>query len=190
VTLSLGTVTSASPLRVRLDGANKASAVVTFGPLPAVGTRVAVDRIGTRLVLLAGGPVIQHEHDTGYAEATAGAQTLVAGGFRTVDLPTVVAGSWSNSIYTVPASGTFLCEGKARLADNSTSRNMGIGVHTANQDGTWFAWRNAGAKRDTLTYTRLARFAKGDNLRMYIFSDGADASLSNASLALSRLGSG
>jgi hypothetical protein len=54
VTLSLGTVTSASPLRVRLDGATKTSAVTALGAAPAAGARVAVEQIGTRLFLVAG----------------------------------------------------------------------------------------------------------------------------------------
>ena len=117
---------------------------------------------------------------------TSGASASVdASGFVTYPLngtPTVNigGGSWNAGtyVYTVPSNGLYLCLGMIRLADSSAERNTALGIGTANADGPHVDWSVMGGNtsarmRNSRQYTRLARFTAGDQVRMYIYSDGA-----------------
>jgi hypothetical protein len=52
-------------------------------------------------------------------------------------------------------------------------------------DGIWQT--NPGTARWTMLYTRIAYFTKGDLLRLYIYSDGVTAPISDASLNIALL---
>ncbi|KFC23318.1 hypothetical protein [Epilithonimonas lactis] len=121
------------------------------------------------------------------------AATIAAGAFNTVPLAAVSknigGGVWNptNYTYTVPNSGTYLIKSTVRLVDGSVSRNIYQAVHTANSDipeGIWDtnATISGSSNRWTMLYNRIAYFNKGDLLRLYIYSDGQIANVSDASL--------
>ena len=93
--------------------------------------------------------------------------------------PTVnIGGSWNASTYaySVPSNGLYLCLGMIRVADSVAERSVALGIGTENADGPhvdWTVMGGSGARmRSSRQYTRLARFAAGDQVRMYIYSDG------------------
>lgn len=115
--------------------------------------------------------------------------TIAAGNFITVPLPTVVnnvgGGIWSgapNYTYSVAKSGTYIIKSSIRLVDGSSSRNLFQAVSVSNADIPDGIWQTNTGTRWTMLYTRIANFNKGDLLRLYIYSDGATANLSDASL--------
>lgn len=125
--------------------------------------------------------------------------TIPATDFKTVPLPDVTknlgGGTWSNNTYKVPFSGTYIIKSTIRLRDGngtvnggtiSPSRNIFQAVHTSNidiPDGIWQVNPSpVGTGRWTMLYTRMAYFNQGDLLRLYIYSDGQPAYLSDASL--------
>ena len=115
--------------------------------------------------------------------------TIAANGFRTVPLPTLVSnvggGVWSgapNYTYTVGKSGTYIIKSSIRLVDGSPSRNVFQAVGVANADIPDGIWQTNTGSRWTMLYTRIAFFNQGDVLRLYIYSETANANLSDASL--------
>ena len=116
--------------------------------------------------------------------------TITATGFNTVPLPVVTknigGGVWdaTNNTYQVPFSGTYLIKTSVRLTDFSTSRSLFQAVHTSNVDIADGIWQTnpSGQQRYTMLYNRIAYFNAGDLLRLYIYSDGSVANLSDASL--------
>ncbi|AYO56798.1 hypothetical protein CO230_00765 [Chryseobacterium sp. 6424] len=121
------------------------------------------------------------------------AATIAAGAFNTVPLPNVTKnignGTWNSTAntYTVPVNGTYLIKSTVRLTDGSAQRNIFQAVHTSNVDTPEGIWQTnytlqTGTKRWTMLYKRVAYFNKGDVLRLYIYSDGEQATLSDASL--------
>ena len=88
-------------------------------------------------------------------------------------------GSWNAStyVYTVPSNGLYLCLGMIRLYDSAAERSTALGIGTTNADGPHVDWSVMGGTgvrmRNSRQYTRLVRFTVGDQVRMYIFSDGA-----------------
>lgn len=123
----------------------------------------------------------------------AGAQvnaTIAATGFNTILLPNVTknlgGGVWNatNNTYQVPFSGTYLIKSSIRLTDLATSRSIFQAVHTSNIDIADGIWQTnpTGQRRFTMLYNRIAFFNAGDLLRLYIYSDGSTADLSDASL--------
>lgn len=127
---------------------------------------------------------------TGVGNGAVNAVTVAQNGFNVVKLETVTknlgGGAWdsSTSIYTVPVSGTYFIKSSVRLVDGSDSRNLFQAVDTEQKDipqGLWV--RNPqGGGRFTMLYNRLAYFNKNDQLRLFIYSDGAPANISDASL--------
>ena len=122
--------------------------------------------------------------------------TITRNGFNTVPLPTVTSnvggGIWSvtNNTYTVPVSGTYIIKSSIRLVDFSSSRNVFQAVGTVNADvpdGIWQTNTGGGTQRWTMLYVRIAYFNEGDLLRLYTFSDGEEADLSDASLNITLL---
>jgi hypothetical protein len=55
-------------------------------------------------------------------------------------------------------------------------------VNTSNSDIPEGIWDTNPGNRWTMLYTRIAYFNKNDQLRLYIYSDGAAANISDASL--------
>ncbi|SEF74566.1 hypothetical protein SAMN05421847_0802 [Halpernia humi] len=115
--------------------------------------------------------------------------TIAANGFNTVPLPTVVSnvggGVWNgapNYTYTVAKSGTYIIKSSIRLVDGSSARNIFQAVGVSNADIPDGIWQTNSGNRWTMLYTRIAFFNKGDVLRLYIYSAGAVANLSDASL--------
>ena len=122
---------------------------------------------------------------------------IAANGFNTVPLPNVTknegGGIWNatNNTYRVPASGTYMIKSSIRLVDGSGSRNIfqAVGVLNADvPDGIWQTNPSpSGTRRWTMLYVRIAYFNEGDLLRLYTFSDGTGANLSDASLNITLL---
>ncbi|WP_162088213.1 hypothetical protein [Chryseobacterium aquaeductus] len=121
----------------------------------------------------------------GSGNGSATATSVTSGTFTTIPLnlvKNVGGGVWSNNIYTVPSSGTYLIKSSIRLVDGSTSRNVFQAVHTSNADIPEGIWDTNSGNRWTMLYTRVAYFNKNDQLRLYVYSDGAAANISDASL--------
>ena len=124
----------------------------------------------------------------GNGDGSATAATINSGAFTTVPLSTVSknvgGGIWTpaTNTYTVPNSGTYLIKSSIRLIDGSASRNMFQAVNTSNSDIPEGIWDTNPGNRWTMLYTRIAYFNKNDQLRLYIYSDGAAANISDASL--------
>lgn len=95
---------------------------------------------------------------------------------------------WPNeSEWTVPATGVYTIVATVRIADSSTARSVGIGVHTSNVDFSDFIWGNQGGiQRDTRMYSRIARLNAGDRMRLYIRSESG-YNLKAASLSIARI---
>lgn len=130
----------------------------------------------------------------GTGEGSKIAASLGATAFVTVPLPAVTSnvggGTWdaTNNTYKVPVTGTYLIKSSIRLIDgaaNSPSRNVFQAVHTSNIDIPDGIWQTNSGNRWTMLYTRIANFTAGNDLRLYIYSDGALANLSDASLNIS-----
>jgi len=124
----------------------------------------------------------------GNGDGSATAATINSGAFTTVPLSTVSknigGGIWTpaTNTYTVPNSGTYLIKSSIRLIDGSASRNVFQAVNTSNSDIPEGIWDTNPGNRWTMLYTRIAYFNKNDQLRLYIYSDGAAANISDASL--------
>ena len=120
--------------------------------------------------------------------------TITAGAFNTVPLPNVTknigGGTWNatNNIYTVPVTGTYIIKSSVRLKDDSPSRNVYQAVHTGNADIPDGLWQTNSGYRWTMLYNRIASFNAGDQLRLFINSDGAVANISDASLNIVLVG--
>lgn len=114
--------------------------------------------------------------------------TIASNGFRTIPLPSVTknvgGGVWdaTNYTYSVPTTGTYLIKSSVRLTDGSAARNVFQAVGTSNADIPDGIWQTNSGSRWTMLYTRIAYFTKNDLLRLYIYSDGANANISDASL--------
>lgn len=114
--------------------------------------------------------------------------SISAGAFNTVPISTVTknigGGVWNttNYTYSVPISGTYLIKSSVRLVDGSSIRNIFQSVNTSNVDIQEGIWQTSSGLRFTMQYIRIAYFNAGDLLRLYIYSDGAVANVSDASL--------
>ena len=114
--------------------------------------------------------------------------SIGATAFNTVPISTVIrnigGGVWNTTTYTysVPISGTYLIKSSVRLIDGSASRNIFQSVHTSNVDIQEGIWQTSSGNRFTMLNTRIAYFNAGELLRLYIYSDGANANITDASL--------
>lgn len=120
--------------------------------------------------------------------------TFPATTFAVVNYSTVVTnvggGVWdgTNKTWQVPVTGAYLCVARIRLADSTTDRGFGQGVHTATSDGTWFVWGSRGGfTRSGMPYTRVAKFNAGDLLRHFGYNDGAAVDITAASFTATLL---
>ena len=132
----------------------------------------------------------------GIGQGTQINDVILASDFITVKLAEVKNvgdGIWNttNNTYEVPTSGTYLIKSTVRLTDGSSPRSLFQAVHTSNIDIPDAIWTvnptPLGQGRFTMLYTRIAYFNKGDLLRLYIYSDGVVANLSDASLNIAFL---
>lgn len=119
-------------------------------------------------------------------------QSISATTWTTVTMTDVTdpLGLYNGTVYTVPASGLYVCVSKLRPNDASPANSIGQGVHTSNIDGAWIAWQDtpqaSGQKRLTIVNTRVAEFTAGDQLRLYTFADVA-YTINKASMSIYRL---
>lgn len=123
--------------------------------------------------------------------------TIPATAFITVPLPQVTknigGGLWNatNNTYTIPISGTYIIKSSIRLTDGSSSRSVFQAVGKSNIDIPDGIWQTnpapTGTGRWTMLYTRIAYFDQGDLVRLYMYSDGQVANLSDASLNITLL---
>lgn len=90
----------------------------------------------------------------------------------------------ANSEYVVPATGTYMMNATLRRPDNSTQTSWGIGIHSLQSDGEWFAWAEVLGQRQARQYQRIAAFNTGDRLRLFQY--GA-TDLIAASISIVRL---
>ena len=130
------------------------------------------------------------------AGATSNA-SISATSFNTVPLPQITknigGGTWNatNNTYTIPISGTYIIKSSIRLVDGSVSRSVFQAVGTSNIDIPDGIWQTnpapTGTGRWTMLYTRIAFFNQGDLVRLYMYSDGQIANLSDASLNIALL---
>lgn len=82
----------------------------------------------------------------------------------------------STFVYTVPVAGLYLCTGAIRITDNQAVRSVALGIGISNADAPSVLWDDMGILRSDgrsgRQYTRLATFAAGDQVRMFIYSGG------------------
>jgi hypothetical protein len=105
---------------------------------------------------------------------------LSAGAYVTYPLdgtPTVNigGGSWNSGtfVYTIPKTGLYLCLGSIRIAQDALYRSLGMGIGVTNANGPHMLWIPFGGyKRASQQYTWMQRFTTGDQVRMYIYSEG------------------
>lgn len=94
-------------------------------------------------------------------------------------------------LYTVPAAGIYTCGALVRLKDGSSAlQNVGVGIHTSNNDGPWFQWfltrtENVNPTRLSFGYSRIAQFNAGDQLRLYVWC-GSGATFESAQMTVIR----
>ena len=131
-----------------------------------------------------------------YFEATSGDgsgatyATVSGNGFNLVPLQNLVEAtggfSMSSSIVTIPANGRYDVRASVRLYDNECSnvRSLGKGVATTQADYPKFAWENNSLLRYTSQWSTIQTWSSGDQVRLFIYSDGYDAPLSGAALSI------
>lgn len=138
-------------------------------------------------------PIVIFTASLGTGAGGATNATITASGFNTVPLPNVTTniggGTWNagSYTYTVPITGTYYIKSSVRLTDNSASRNIFQAVHTSNADIPDGIWQTNSGNRWTMLYNRIAYFTQGQVLRLYVYSDGSVANLSDASLNITLL---
>jgi hypothetical protein len=126
-------------------------------------------------------------------------QTISNVTFTSIDVAGTVAANpgggfnATTDLYTLPAGGIYVCQALVRIADGfGTSTNVGLGVHTSNVDGYWFQWNKyvtGGGGRCSFDYTRVASFAAGNQLRLYMFQEsGGNMAITACNLSIWRIG--
>lgn len=125
-------------------------------------------------------------------------QLVSAGTFTTVGLNTEISDvsdrfNTATGIYTCAAQGLYVINARVRVVDAAVDgRNIGLGVHTANSDGIWFQWFKVATSgtggRWAAAYARTALFAAGDQLRLYMYSDGGQFPINAAGMTVTYLG--
>ena len=100
-------------------------------------------------------------------------------------------GGWDSGtdIYTTPVAGVYFCQALVRMHEGfGTSTNVGIGIHTSNDDFSGFQWNKyttGGGGRCSFDYTRIASFPAGAPLRLYAWQEsGTVMNVTRASLQI------
>lgn len=120
-----------------------------------------------------------YDYNKVFADIKGVSGNTTANSFTTVPFNTFVTNQGgfelSEGILTIPKSGTYFIKGSVRLADDGNANAFGIGVHTSNEDGSWFSWQSSSdVKRKQYEYTRIVHLNKGEKLRMYVYDvDGS-----------------
>lgn len=99
----------------------------------------------------------------------------------------------ANDWYTVPSTGLYLVEGRARVADGSTAGvNVGLNVSVADDDNANDVWNSVpttgAARRMVLENVRVARYTAGQQIRLAVYLDGGTVTMSRRRLSVIRLG--
>jgi hypothetical protein len=98
----------------------------------------------------------------------------------------------STGIYTVPFTGTYLLQGRIRLAEGVQFDNFGLLIDKVQDESINFMnWGNTatgasnGTNRQSFHMTRMDKFTAGDQLRMfYYWSNGNTYNVTWAELAI------
>lgn len=178
--MRLATVQSATT--VRIEGATTDSTVWRSAVPLVAGDVVLAETIGTQLVVVSSLSVPRPA--CGRAEFRAvratTSTTLAASSWTTYPLESLVTniggGTYNTSTfkYYVPSAGLYLASGRVRIADNAAARSVGLGIGVTNADGPDVAWQQlGGAARDSMQIVRLMRLAAGDDVRLFLYSEGA-----------------
>jgi hypothetical protein len=118
-------------------------------------------------------------------------------GFNTYTINNIVTniggGSFNTTtcIFTIPSNGLYDCQATIRSTDNATARSLGIGIGTSNADASHFFWGSFGGSgsfsRNGTQYRRLTRFTAGDQVRLYIYSEGTGFTVNTGYLAIMKV---
>lgn len=191
--VALSATNNASPLGSHVAGMTLYN-TATAGSAPNQVTPGFYYNDGTEWVRIIDiSPVVIFTASLGTGSGGVTNATIAASAFNTVPLPNVTTntggGTWSavNNTYTIPVDGTYYIKSSVRLVDGSSSRNIFQAVHTSNVDIPDGIWQTNSGNRWTMLYNRIAYFNQGDVLRLYIYSDGSVANLSDASLNITLL---
>lgn len=124
-----------------------------------------------------------------------GGQFAVSNSFTTIPLNHTsydTAGGFDGftGFYTVKVAGYYDINAFLRVNDEwPAARQLGMGVDVANGDSPVFAWyATTGAMRNTFVYSRNGKFAVGDQVRLFAYSDAGPMTFQNAALSLSLIG--
>jgi len=160
-------------------------------PLPGgVGQRIKAGLFNLAVTAI---QELQDDTNRYFMESARSTNQSISAATWTTITTTVVSdpsGAYNGTVYTVPASGIYVCTTKVRPADASAANSICQGVNTSNVDGPWMAWLDtmqaSTGKRTTITNTRILSCTAGDQLRLYTYADSA-YTVQQASLVIYRL---
>lgn len=153
-------------------------------PKPAAGDTPWTNTGGQMIDVI---NTMQDYYFEGFYDDTAVGQTLTFTTWTKLTVNTEVADTGNNFdnatyIYTVPATGRYICFANIRVKDNDVAVaagvNVAVGIHTSEIDGTWVKWDiipdTATALhpgRFVVDYVRFGTFTQGDLLRLYAWHE-------------------
>lgn len=198
------TVTRASEDAVRFPAAAIASGALVGQVMTAAGLALLDGRLaGQRTELSKQSTAAVSDGITGFATFGTSFTTVsfaTQSGTTTTTVDPSGNFDTATQTYVVPFTGLYLCSASFRLADGPTAGggsaanlSYGVGVHTSNVDGPWFAWDFTAAgsassrRRKTTLYQRYSSFTAGDRLRLFAYVDGSATQLTAASLFITPL---
>jgi hypothetical protein len=189
---NVGIGTNAPTAKLEIDNTSglKFTRLTASSPF-STGRTLGVDATGNVVTVAGFTTPVTFVASLGNGSGGANNATIAANGFNTINLPSVNTniggGVWNpaNNTFSVPVTGVYIVKSSLRLRDGSPSRNVFQAVGTTNTDIPDGIWQTNTGTRWTMLYTRIARFNQGDLLRLYMFSDGPVANLSDASLNIS-----
>lgn len=117
-------------------------------------------------------------------------------GFGRVRLNQVVSDaeslfSTTESWYAVPETGIYQVTASYRLPDGYGVKDFGFGVHNDQGDGPHFFWyQRPNAQRWTADQARMARFAAGDNVRMFSYGIASGVPILRAAFQIALIKAG
>lgn len=166
LTRELLTASSTPGSRIGLSG----TAVVSVAFL-------AADHVPDWPVLIVSGQAADLNSHAGafqYFNSSSGFTTV---GVNTVSVDTHGGFDTATSLYTVPQTGIYDCQGKFRLNDATPSGvGFGIGLDVANQDSPGFQWNatiSSNYPRHGGYNSRLMYLTAGQLFRLFVYVDSA-----------------